>query len=71
MGDIINKKVFTLKQIAEFSKSEKKPKGFSRQYLNKEIERGNLKATKFNGLHLVEKEEAIKYLSKKNIILQI
>lgn len=62
-------KVFTLKQLSKFSITEKKPKGFSRQYLNKEIERGNLKADKYNGIYFVKEGEMKRYLSKKNIFL--
>lgn len=62
-------RVFTLKQVSRLSINEKKPKGFSRQYLNKEIERGNLKAVKFDGIYVVREEEMRRYLNKKNIFL--
>lgn len=62
-------KKYIIKDIVKLSISEKKPKGLSRQYLTKEISRGNLKAELVGRNYLVEEREVKRYLEVKNIFL--
>ena len=48
-------------------KTEKSPNGVTRQFLIKEIDKGNLKATKVSNTYIVKAEEARRYLATKNI----
>lgn len=64
-----NKK-YTVNDIIAMYKSKKSPNGVSKQYIAKEIRKGNLVAEKIAGSYLVSQMELERYFSKKNIFLQ-
>lgn len=63
-----NNRVLTIYDMVKMSKTKNNEKGYSYQYINKEIKVGRLKATKYNGSWQIEYEEAIKFLERKNIL---
>lgn len=63
-----NNRVLTIYDVVKMSKTKNNEKGYSYQYINKEIKVGRLKATKYNGSWQIEYEEAIKFMERKNIL---
>lgn len=59
--------IYSLRELANMYKTEKSPNGVTRQFLIKEIDKGNLKATKVSNTYIVKAEEARRYLATKNI----
>ncbi|WP_315069315.1 hypothetical protein [uncultured Clostridium sp.] len=60
-------RVLTIKDIVEMSKTQNNKKGYSYQYINKEIKEGRLTATMYNGRWQITYEDAITFLKKKKI----
>lgn len=56
--------IITINDLVEMSKNYKDG-GYSKQYISKEIERENIKATKDSGIWLINKSDAIRYFEKK------
>lgn len=64
--EVINdNRTITINELIEMSKTTENPKGYSYQYINKEIKIGRLSATQCNGRWEIEYEDAIKFLEKK------
>lgn len=57
---------YLINDIIEMSKTEKRPKGYTRQYIKQEIDAGRLKATKENGRWIIAANEAIRFIKGKN-----
>ncbi|MBN1040256.1 hypothetical protein DVW12_16330 [Clostridium botulinum] len=70
--DVINvsdNRVISINDVVEMSKTETNKKGYSYQYINKEIKSGKLKGIKHNGNWQIQYKDAVKFLEKKNIII--
>ncbi|MVX63746.1 hypothetical protein GKZ28_08565 [Clostridium chromiireducens] len=62
-----DKRILTINDVVEISKTSKNEKGYSYQYINNEIKVGRLQATMYNGRWQITYEEAIRFLRKKDI----
>lgn len=62
-----NQSIYTINDIIDFTKSEKKPKGFTRQYIIKEINNGNIAGVFFNSNWFFYEDEINRYLLKKGL----
>ena len=66
--EVINdNRTITINELIEMSKTAQNPKGYSYQYINKEIKIGRLPATQCSGRWEIEYEDAIKFLEKKKV----
>ncbi|HBJ1651997.1 hypothetical protein HYH38_16235 [Clostridium botulinum] len=70
--DVINgsyNRMISINDVVEMSKTEKNKKGYSYQYINKEIKAGKLRGIKHNGSWQIQYKDAVKFLETKNIII--
>ncbi|MBU3173256.1 hypothetical protein [Clostridium estertheticum] len=58
---------YTVKDIIQLTKTDKNPKGYTKQYVGQEIRDGNLKGNVERGRHVFVKEDVNKYLVTKGL----
>ncbi|UYZ39101.1 helix-turn-helix domain-containing protein (plasmid) [Clostridium beijerinckii] len=63
-----DKRLLTVNDVVEMSKTKSNKKGYSHQYIHKEIKNGKLPATMYNGRWQISYEEAKKFLEKRKKI---
>lgn len=60
-------RMYGMQEVIELTKTDKKPSGFTRQYLGQEIQNKNLHGEKKGGRWLFKESEVNRYLAKKGI----